>query len=255
MTTSTLADWDRAYALRVVSGVNALREYFGLSIPGLRERLVEAGWPVSVETLNGILSARKRRSFSVGEILCFARAFDVPPEFVLLGLPSSDDLPGPPLLDHPSVADTLRWMQGRNNSVYVGSPLSVLERYARILAELRRQNAVWEISGKEPRDERPGPPGTRQSRVATLIDELVSHLEYWLDCISSGILVPDLPDVPASLAPFMTGDGNRPLAPISGLVDDDLRDIVRRDFERLAAAQSDIDRMRSHDGTAADPAE
>lgn len=252
--THKLPHWDREFALRIVQSVNRLREMADWSIPTLRTRLKAVGWEVSIDTLNGILSTKKRKSFSIGEVLSFANAFGVPPEFLLLGLPSMADLPEQPVLGSPAVVDVFRWYRGIKRSVYDGSALSPLERYARILDDLERENAIWHINGEARTiDTRPG---RSVNAVAWYIDKLRDHLAYWSSLLGAGVLAPDLPPIPVDLAPYLEPGAAAPESAIEGLLDPRIIAEVESDMDRWAAAKADVDRMGGpQGGEAADSAQ
>lgn len=86
---------DSTISRRLVSTVNQMRADAGLTIRDVRNLLDGVGWPVSESTLNGILSGGKRRSFTVGELLAFARAFNVSPTALLVGYPPTAEVPIP----------------------------------------------------------------------------------------------------------------------------------------------------------------
>jgi hypothetical protein len=249
---ASLAAWESEYALRVVHSVNELRNFMGLSIPALRDRLEEVGWKVGLDTLNGILSTKKRKSFSVGEIFSFASALRVPPEFILLGLPSAEDLPESPMLPDASVSGALRWLRGASDSVLRGSYLNPLETYARLLADIRRENAIWHLGGEaRVRDE----PGGSVRTIDYLIDRMRAQLDHWLANMTAGALVPQLPEPPASLRPYLERL-EYPDAPIADLLDERTVRVVGEDMDRLEAAQREFERLKAaSDGPSTNAAE
>lgn len=88
------AEWTNA----IVDSINFVRERRDLTIKDLAGLLNQVGWEISNATLSGILSGRKRTSISVAEMTAFARALDVSPTLLYLGLPGKAELPVNPLL-------------------------------------------------------------------------------------------------------------------------------------------------------------
>lgn len=82
-------EWEQGQANILVDCINSLRDQQGLTVKALSERLIDFGWPVGLGTLNGILSGRKRSSFSYGELVAFAQALSVPLAYLLIGMPVS----------------------------------------------------------------------------------------------------------------------------------------------------------------------
>ncbi len=247
-----LATWERQYALRLVESVNTLRLRYGWSIPKLVEKLGEVGWTVTKDTLNGILSTKKRRSFTVGEVLCFARVFEVPPEFLLLGLPSMADLPRSLVLENPTVIETFRWYRGHSESVFVASHLDPLVHFSHWLRELERENAIWYITGK-PRTTTERPYGDEVRVVDQLLRRLRRHLGYWSANLEAGRLAPDLPQLPQELADLLQEGAPGPDEPIEVLLTDSMLDATERDMRRSEEAQADVDRMKeARDGSPSD---
>lgn len=104
------AEWTNA----ILDSVTYLRERADITVKQLGARLRLVGWQVSDATLSGILSGRKRTSISVAEMFAFARALDVTPTFLLLGLPKLANLPSNEALwgDDPSIVRVAAWVRG-----------------------------------------------------------------------------------------------------------------------------------------------
>lgn len=257
MTTSeNLGDWDRLFALRTVEGVNRLRARLGLSIPALRDELAAKGWDLGIDTLNGILSSKKRKSFTVGEMLCFAAALQVPPEYLLLGLPSVEQFPTSPFAPHASTLDAFRWFRGTSESVYSGSLLHYVALYSRRYEDLRRENAIWHING-EPRLVETRPTGWEIPAVHDLIESMRRLRQQWVSELERGTLLPDIPILPRSLEEVVA-DSGRPLpdAPLQDLLDDKILAVVNADMDAWADAKRHVERMDARaNGQAADTAE
>ncbi|WP_270353256.1 hypothetical protein [Microbacterium testaceum] len=236
MTThESLGDWERAYARRVVDAINQIRGRLGLSIPALRTRLSEVGWDMGLDTLNGILSSKKRKAFTVGETLCFASALRVPPEFLLLGMPLASELPTSPFAPRASVPDALHWFRGTPDSVYEGSVLQAMERQARTLDDLRRENAIWEITG-EPRLWERGTTREEVPAVHQLLDLLRTDRQRWRAELERGAMVPELPELPSSVTQIVDSGAPMPTEPLRDLLDARTIDVVRSDLDRWERA-------------------
>lgn len=252
-----LADWERAYAARVVDAVNAIRNELGLSVRALRDRLESLGWSIGIDTLNGILVSKKRRSFSVGEVFTFSRALEVPPIYLMLGLPISADLPVGAALERGELDRVLRWVEGLSSSIVTGTPISPMTLYSRYLDDLRYENARWKVTGEE-RETYGSPPGA-PGRVSRLVEKIAAHRASWELWIEEGrYLTPELPELPAALSPYIQGARivSLPEAPIEALLDDEILSTVSADLERMRMAQWEVDRMKaSLDGKAADSPE
>jgi hypothetical protein len=183
--------WEREHAMRVVASINATRDRLGWTIPTLRGELVKLGWNISTETLNGILSAKKRGSFSVGEIFAFARALGVAPIFLLLGMPDGSDLPAGPLMaDEPDIASAYQWIADAEVRVLDSSPLALFARYSEHLTLTKWHNALWIESG--------GSLG--KSSMEEDLRQLIFWRGRWRHYAESGYFVPDLPALPPALA-------------------------------------------------------
>ncbi|NOJ59736.1 helix-turn-helix transcriptional regulator [Arthrobacter sp. 260] len=134
--------WEAAHANLIVDSVNALRDDQGLTIRDLVVRLDEFGWPVGVATLNGILSGRKRTSFSVGEVYAFASALQVPPAYLLLGMPYASELSMSPSAELPMpLVDAYDWLTGNQSD----GPFDSLRNYNRFLRTVVWQNALQHV--------------------------------------------------------------------------------------------------------------
>jgi len=97
----------------VVDSVNTLRSSGDFTIKEMAARLAHYGWPVSVATLTGILSGRKRGSFTIAEVMAFARALNVSPLYLILGLPKHANLPAGPLFgDERDIGSVAAWFEG-----------------------------------------------------------------------------------------------------------------------------------------------
>lgn len=102
----------------VVDSVNRLRSASDVTVNDLAGRLAGVGWPVSQATLSGILSGHKRGSISVTEILAFARALEVPPVYLMIGLPNRASVPESPIFATGStdVGSVAGWITGRTRT-------------------------------------------------------------------------------------------------------------------------------------------
>lgn len=258
MTTSKrrpLKDWEAEYTDRVVLSVNAVRRARGWAIWQLRSELEAQGWALSVDTLNGILSSRKRKSLSVGEVLCFAAALEVPVEFLLLGLPEVQDLPRHGPVPDPAVTSALRWMRGYSDSVYVYPVMHWLTAYGDLLSDLRSENAIWEITGGA--RERYGSSESEESLIEWLFSRIADLRREWQTHIEAGAFLPLIPELPPELVPFIDGDAPPPSEPIRELLDRETLEAARADLTRVAAARAEVSRMerarnRGSGGEAAD---
>lgn len=106
--------FEREWAEIVVDSVNRLRTAANITVKDLAARLGEAGWPVSVATLSGILSGHKRGSISVTEWLALAWALNVQPLYLLVGFPTRARVPSSPMwAGAPDGVDTVAaWVAG-----------------------------------------------------------------------------------------------------------------------------------------------
>lgn len=108
-------EWERERTGLVVASINAVRIERGMTVKALRDRLEELGWKVSLPTLNGMLSAKKRGSISVAEVEVIARALEVPPAYLVLGLPQRNPLsPLGTELDEDDLTTLAPWWLGRD---------------------------------------------------------------------------------------------------------------------------------------------
>ncbi|WDM42534.1 helix-turn-helix transcriptional regulator [Microbacterium luteolum] len=188
MTTSeprSLKDWEAEHADRIVAAINQLRERYGWTIARLREELAPYGWTPSLETLNGILSAKKRKAFSVGEIFAFARALRVSPTYLITGLPLGAPLPEGPLLPEADVISAFSWVTDAELHIVGGSALGTFAKYANAMNYAKWHNALW-MAG-------------RPSRY--LVDDLrdlAFRRRQWRS-YAEQFNVPEVPDLPAEL--------------------------------------------------------
>lgn len=106
--------FERAWAAQMVESINQLRQTQKLTVAQLAELLRELGWEVSDATLSGMLSAGKRSSISVAELSIFARALNVSPLYILLGLPASQKLPDHKFWDGlpTDIYNVYSWLRG-----------------------------------------------------------------------------------------------------------------------------------------------
>jgi hypothetical protein len=108
--------WESELANRIVDSINAVRNARDMTVKVLSERLEYFGWPVGLATLNGILSAKKRASFSAAELMTFGRALNVSPTYLMLGLPFASELPEGRLLgEQKGLVEVFAWMTGKGN--------------------------------------------------------------------------------------------------------------------------------------------
>ena len=87
------SDFEREWTKLVIASVNKIRGAAELTVKDLAHRLRTIGWPVSDATLSGMLSGGKRSSISIAEVTAFARALNVSPLYLILGLPETKELP------------------------------------------------------------------------------------------------------------------------------------------------------------------
>ena len=110
------SEYEKGWTRQIIASVNAVRGEIGLTVKELRERLVNVGWSVSVANLSGMLSGDKRGSISIAEIAAFARALNVNPLYLVMGLPFADrvsDVRGPTdLTNETDIYDTMGWFFG-----------------------------------------------------------------------------------------------------------------------------------------------
>lgn len=192
MTTSgarDLKDWEAEHADRIVTAINQLRDRYGWTIPRLGVELALFGWEPSRETLNGILSGRKRKSFSVAEVFAFARAFRVSPSYLLAGLPDATDLPAGPLVPQRDVASVFDWVSDREFRALGGSPATVLVKYAEHLGMARWHNALWCVA----------PERFVGGSLVESLKLIALERERWRDYADNGFHVPSLPALPPEL--------------------------------------------------------
>ena len=116
--------FERAWAEMIVESVNRLRAAADLTVKELASRLTTAGWPVSNATLSGILSGHKRGSISVTEWLAFAAALDVPPLYLVAGLPASERAPDSPMWSEggQSIDSVAAWITGDTENASSNTP-------------------------------------------------------------------------------------------------------------------------------------
>lgn len=108
------AAFEREWTGVIIESVNEIRAALGITVKELGERVRKAGWPVSDATLSGMLSGNKRSSISIAEIAAFGSALDVPPLYLILGLPKTSELPDSALwpLPTPDIYDVWSWFNG-----------------------------------------------------------------------------------------------------------------------------------------------
>jgi transcriptional regulator with XRE-family HTH domain len=81
--------WEKRYAAQVLHVAREVRKEKGLSARQLSERLTAAGWPVTVNSVNGIFGKKGRESISVTQVIALAEALDVSPSELLFN-PSAE---------------------------------------------------------------------------------------------------------------------------------------------------------------------
>jgi transcriptional regulator with XRE-family HTH domain len=108
--------FEREWTDAIVDSINMIRDASELTVRDLAQRLRSLGWPISDATLAGMLSGRKRGSITVAEVFAFARALNVPPLYLILGLPLRGALPDGPLWTGktPAAPDIADWVTGRS---------------------------------------------------------------------------------------------------------------------------------------------
>lgn len=261
-----LKDWEAEHADRIVDAINALRERYGWTIPRLRGELAPFGWTPSLETLNGILSAKKRKAFSIGEILAFARALKVSPTYLLTGLPLGAPLPEGPLLPDSDVVSAFSWITDAELHIVGGSALGTFAKYASAMNYAKWHNALW-VAGRP------------SEFLKDDLRDLAYRRQQWR-AFDQRFNVPELPALPAELEPLRLDEwvdkldeddrrrGAGPWIPI-GLDIDALLPLgesfsgqewmaTARDYiERMDAARDELARLkaRGERGEAADAAE
>lgn len=236
-----LRAWEKAYSDRIVASVNAVREWRGLTIRELAEKLSAAGWAVSLDTLNGILSSKKRSSFSVGEIFVFARALEVPPAFLLLGLPSAHNLPAGPMLpgfDATNVGGYL-WIADAGFHPSRGGYMGLLPRYAERLDFAMWQNALWLTAGGEHDQIR--------DTLQEALGELLHTRNRWGEAAASGYATPELPPLPEAISHLEGHDpwSGRPQIsqPLQGFSTPAHVEEAAQYWKNAAIAREEIDRL------------
>lgn len=75
--------WERRLARHVLDAAQRRRKDLGLTAKDMAERLTRAGWPVSVNTVNGILGKKGRESISVSQLVALAEAVESSPSQLL----------------------------------------------------------------------------------------------------------------------------------------------------------------------------
>lgn len=107
--------FEREWTQRSVDTINLIRTWSGLTIKQLAARLRALGWPVSDATMSGMLSGNKRTSLSIAEVFAFARALNVSPAYIILGLPNGPMLQGGALwgAEPPEVTEVGGWLVGQ----------------------------------------------------------------------------------------------------------------------------------------------
>lgn len=83
--------WEKRFAAQVLAVAKEVRKERGLSARQLSDRLTEAGWPVTVNSVNGIFGKKGRESISVTQVIALAEALDVSPSELLFN-PTADDV-------------------------------------------------------------------------------------------------------------------------------------------------------------------
>lgn len=185
---ASLKNWEAEYADRLVDSINVLRERYGWTIPRLRTELTSYGWSPSLETLNGILSAKKRKAFSVGEIFAFARALNVSPTYLMAGLPLSAPLPGGPLLPEADVVSAYSWVTDTELHIVGGSALGTFRHYAHAMNYAKWHNALWEA-------------GRPSEYLVGDLRDLAYRRRQW-KLYAEQFNVPEVPELPAELRPL-----------------------------------------------------
>lgn len=71
--------WDELFAAQVLAEAQRLRKLRKLSARDMSERLTRAGWPLTINSVNGMLGKKGRVSISVPQILALADALEVAP--------------------------------------------------------------------------------------------------------------------------------------------------------------------------------
>lgn len=266
-----LKEWEAEHSIRLVDSINALRERYGWTIPRLRNELAPFGWAPSLETLNGILSARKRKSFTVGEVFAFARALKVSPTYLISGLPLGSALPEGPVLPDPDVVSAFTWITDAELHIMGGSALGTFAKYAEAMNYARWHNALWMVA-----------PG-RDVRADRLLDDLrdlAFRRKEWRR-YAEAFNVPEVPPLPVELEqlklddwidrrdPDADGhDGSAVAFPKGLSIQDKLplgeafsgtewMNTAREHIERMDAARAELERLeaRGQRGATTDPAE
>ncbi len=262
-----LKDWEAEHANRVVAAINMLRERYGWTIPRLRSELAPYGWEPSLETLNGILSAKKRKAFSVGEIFAFARALRVSPTYLITGLPLGAPLPEGPLLPEADVVSAFSWVTDAELRIVGGSALGTFAKYASAMNYARWHNALWMA-------------GRPSEYLVDDLRDLAFRRKQWRS-YAEQYNVPEVPDLPVELEPLRLDEwvdrrdpdvdhGFIPEPAVPGGIDifsmlplgesfsgQAWMETARDYIARMDAASAELDRLkaRGERGEAADPAE
>jgi hypothetical protein len=79
------ATYERQFARRVLDRVKAVKKEKRITTAALCAGLREAGWPTTVNSLNGMLSRKGRATITVTEVIAFGEALEVPPLDLIFG--------------------------------------------------------------------------------------------------------------------------------------------------------------------------
>lgn len=247
-TQQSLQAWDKAYADRVVESVNSIRALSSITIPRLRDLLEECGWSVSVDTLNGIFSSRKRKSFTFGELLALSRALKVTPMYLFLGLPSAEPLTSGPVLDSGEILDVYRKLSDTGD-------LWPVRKVASALANLEWQNALWVVRGIDPEPDETEPYSSTMDGPLhwdfapyDAIEYFAFQYRMWIQQAESSPLSPRVPPLPKALRPHISVRGRvlgMPKKPLEGLLSDAVLTKANRHVMDMRAAQARLDELRA----------
>lgn len=256
-TEQSLQAWDKAYADRVVESVNTIRAISSITIPRLRDLLEEYGWSASVDTLNGIFSSRKRKSFTFGELLALARALDVTPMYLLLGLPSAEPLASGPVLASGEILDVYRELAGDTSEGAPDDGLWAVRRVASALASLEWQNALWIVRGVDPRLDETEPYASGLDGLVhwdfapyDAIERLAFRYRMWIQQAEVSPFTARVPPLPKALRGHISDRGlvlDMPRKPLEGLSSDAVMARAERHVIDMRAAQARLDELKERE--------
>lgn len=142
------AEFEKAMTRGIFERVDSYRRRADLTVEELCRLLDQAGWPVTVSTMNGMLQG-KRASVSIAEVFTLARVLEVPPIGLIAPIEKNEEFSAWP--DGPAemtAYDVASWVVGRH--IYWRKPeasrrwsptFMMLERADSYAKGIRRRNA------------------------------------------------------------------------------------------------------------------